>query len=45
MFEAHCVISLGPNSDRARLARQLESLAEELMCDISLEDEAEALGR
>jgi glycine cleavage system regulatory protein len=42
MFQAHCVISLSPNSDRARLARQLESLAEELMCDIDFEDKIEA---
>lgn len=45
MFEAHCRISLGTSTDRARLARQLESLAEELMCDIDFEDETEALAR
>jgi glycine cleavage system regulatory protein len=39
MFEAHCRISLQPGSDRARLARQLESLAEELMCDIHFEEQ------
>lgn len=41
MFEAHCLINLGPGSDRNKLAAQLESLAEELMCDISLENELE----
>jgi glycine cleavage system regulatory protein len=45
MFEAHCVISLGANCDRARLARDLESLAEELMCDIAFEDDLEVATR
>lgn len=45
MFEAHCVVRLGPGSDRSRLTRQLESLAEELMCDIDFSLSAElALG-
>lgn len=45
MFEAHCVISLGPELDRGKLSAQLESLAEELMCDIHFEDELEPLAR
>lgn len=45
MFEAHCRISLGSGSDRSKLARELESLAEELMCDIDFEDEVEAVAR
>jgi glycine cleavage system regulatory protein len=45
MFEARCRISLAPNSDRAKLAMQLESLAEELMCDIDFEDEVEVVAR
>lgn len=43
MFEAHCLISLATHSDRTKLAMQLESLAEELMCDISFEDEVGAV--
>jgi glycine cleavage system regulatory protein len=43
MFEAHCLISLGSKVDRGKLVVQLESLAEELMCDISYEDELETL--
>ena len=38
MFEASCLISLAPNSDKAKLAKQFESLAEELMCDIDFKD-------
>lgn len=45
MFEAHCRISLSPGSDRSKLARQLESLAEELMCDLTFEDELETVIR
>ena len=45
MFEAHCRISLGATTDRSKLARRLESLAEELMCDIDFEDELEAVAR
>jgi glycine cleavage system regulatory protein len=45
MFEARCHISLPAKGDRAKLARQLESLAEELMCDISLEDQREPAAR
>lgn len=40
MFEARCVISLGPDANRSQLAQRLEGLAEELMCDIAFEDEA-----
>lgn len=42
MFEARCTISLGPDANRTKLAQRLESLAEELMCDISFEDAAVA---
>ena len=45
MFEANYVITLPPGGDRAALGRQLESLAEELMCDIELEDALEAANR
>ncbi len=40
MFEARCTISLGHDANRTQLAQRLESLAEELMCDISFEDAA-----
>lgn len=40
MFQAHCVVRLAPKSDRAELARRLESLAEELMCDIEFVEDA-----
>lgn len=41
MFEARCVVSLTPQSDRRELRSQLESLAEELMCDIDFDEDAE----
>ncbi len=41
MFEARCVVSLTPQSDRRALRSQLESLAEELMCDIDFDEDAE----
>lgn len=41
MFDANYLVSFPPGADRSRLASQLESLAEELMCDIDFESSAE----
>lgn len=43
MFEARCLVRLSASTDRVRLAQQLESLAEELMCDIDFSDQLDAV--
>lgn len=45
MFEANYLVSLPPGGERSKLAAQLESLAEELMCDIDFEDSLESVSR
>lgn len=42
MFEANYWITLPPGGDQVKLASGLESLAEELMCEIDFEDAHEA---